>query len=336
MVACKSENGNEPIKRINVDLKKVRVENIEDIIVESDTIRLETIPASLIKSIARMSFVDNKILIWDVPDKLLVFSEAGAFLNNIGNKGQSGDEFLGINDYMIVNDTAFIYDFNNRKIMKFEINGKLIGSTSIKQSINRICPLPDNGGYIALNTFSNRKDNPKFSWLDCDFEVRSSSPEQLEHSSVFSNTFFQNGSYLDYWEMFNNVIFAVTKDAVTPKYIIDFMAYDMPNDIAGDIPKSIEYYTKNSSTTAGIINNVIETDEIIAFMFAHDKTSHWAVVNKKNSDVRVFKLVKVEEPFGKINYVSTYHDGWFYSIYMPEESNIDDNYYLIRFKISSI
>jgi hypothetical protein len=333
-IACKSKNESEPISRIEIDLDKIRIEKIEDVLVESDTILLEATSASLIKSIVRISFVNDKIFIWD-SQKLLVFSKIGTFLGNIGTKGQASNEFTALSDYFICNDTVFLYDFNGRKILKYEIGGNYISYTPIEQPFNRICPLPNNTGYIVLNTFSNRKDNPKFKWMDYDFKVKHSSREQLLHGSSFSNTFFRNEDFLVYWEMFHNTIYSVTGDRVDPKYVVDFMRYAIPPNI-DDIPKITEYYTKNSSKVAGMINSVIETEAIVAFMFAHDMAYYWALVDKNSKNVRIFRLSDVNDSFGILNSIATYHDGWFYGIYTPDELHIGDNYSLIRFKIQNL
>ena len=334
ITACKSKNESGPIEKIKIDISKMRVEKIDDLLVESDTILLETNSASLIGSIVKISFVEDKIFIKNSPNKLSVFYETGNFVGNIGMKGPAGYEFVGLSDYFINNDTVFIYDFNGKKILKYEMDGTYINNTRIEQSFGQIWPLPNNEGYIVLNSFGNRKDNPKFSWLDYNFNVIYSSREQRLNSTSFSNAFFQNGVFLDYWEMFNDTIYSVTKESVTPKYIVDFMGYAMPQDI-DDISKMIEYYTQNSNRVAGMINNVIETDENVAFMFAHDMASYWALVDKKDNNVRIFRLTGVKEPFGKLNYITTYHNGWFYGVYMPDELNFDDNYSFIRFKIKN-
>ena len=334
IASCKSKNESY-IERIKIDLDKIRVEKIEDIFAESDTIFLETTYSSLIGSLVRISFVEDKIFILNSPDKLSVFSETGNFIGNIGMKGRGSFEFINLNDYFIHNDTVFLYDFNGKKILKFGIDGTPINDIRIEQDFSKICPLPNNDGYIVLNTSSNREDNPKFRWLDCGFKIKHSSIEQRLNGTSFSNTFFQNGSFLDYWEMFNDTIYSVTVKSVIPKYVVDFMKYAIPHNI-NDITQLNEYNTRSNNRVAGMINNIIETDESIAFMFAYKMASYWAFVDKKENNVRIFKLTEVEDTFGKLNSVVTYHNGWFYGVYMPDELHyMDNNCSLIRFKISN-
>lgn len=334
--ACKSKTETE-IKTIKIELNKIHVESINDIITHSDTIFLETTPASLIGSIAGISFIEDKIFILDSKyNKLLVFSDLGTFICNIGTKGHAGNEFIGINDFFCQNDTVFMYDFNGKKILKFDINGSYISNIPIEQSFSQIQKLPNNEGYVVLNTFSNLKDNPKFSWMSNDFKVKHSSREQRLNGTNYSNSFFQHDTFLVYWELFNDTIYSVTGEAVTPKYVIDFMSYAIPSSIEKDISKIEEYYKRYSSRIAGMINNVLETDDFFAFMFTHDMASHWALMDKKNDNLRIFRIVDINKSFGKLNYITTFHNGWFYGLYAPDELSIDDNYSLIRFKISNL
>ena len=236
--ACQSKNENGQIERIKVDPSKIRIEKIEDIIVVSDTVFLETTATSLIGSIVSLSIFEDKIFIKSFPSKLSIFSESGEFLGNIGTKGQAGFEYISLDDFFIYNDTVFIWDFNGKKILKYETNGTYIGNTKIEQSLSQICPLPNDKGYIVLNALNNSKDNPKFGWMDYDFKIKHFSREQRLNSASYSNSFFQNGSYVDYWEMFNNTIYSVTEYSVTPKYFVDFGRYAVPRDIACIIHKA--------------------------------------------------------------------------------------------------
>ena len=331
--SCKSKSESDT-KKIYIDLKRMHIEKIEDIIEKIDTIFLEANTISLIGSITKISFFENNIYICDSQhNKLLVFSENGTFLNNIGMKGRAGNEFIGINDFFIHNDTIFLYDFNGQKILKFRKDGSHIHTSQLEHSFNLIQLLPNNRGYIVLNTYGNKKVIPKFSWLDYNFKERYSSFEQRLNGSNLNNSFFQYGTFLVYWELLNDTIYSVTDKEVTPKYVVDFMNYAMPSNIT-DIPEMTEYYINNSSKVAGFINNVIETDKVVAFMFGYDKASYWALIDKKRNNTRIFRLTEVEDFFGKLNYIATFHNGWFYGVYMPDELNINNNPSLIRFKIS--
>jgi len=330
--ACNSRNEGD-IEKIIVDLGKTRIEKLEDIIEKIDTISLETTPTSLIGSITKTFLCNDKIFIWDSKqNKLSVFSEKGAFLNNIGMKGRGGNEFIGLNDFVVNKDTVFLYDFSGQKMLKYKNDGSFICNIPLEDSFSLVQLLPNNDGFIVLNTFSNRKDNPKFRWLDYDFKLKHTSSEQRLNGTNLNYSFFQNGEFLVYWELLDDTIYTVTDKEVTPKYVVDFLSYAMPSDIK-DITEMNEYYMEHSSRIAGIINNVIETKYIVAFTFIHDMAFFWALYNKEQNSIRIFKLLERNNIFGKLNSILTYHDGWFYGVYMPDELNINNNPSLIRFKI---
>lgn len=335
VTGCKSASEPKSIVRITVDLKTANAEDIADVFTKIDTIELEATQESLIGNITRITVVGDTIFVWDMPNKLLAFSEAGEFLYNIGAKGRAHNEYIGVNDYFIKGDTINLLDFMGSKVLRFKTNGEHIDNHPLGISyIDKIWPMP-NDGYIALHTYGNKEDEPKFVWLDDRFDIIRSSEERRINTLSLPNTFSQNGDDMIFWELLNDTIYSIGKERVVPKYIVDFAEYSIPSYIHRDLDKVTEYYMNNSSETAGIINQVIETTDAVAFMFAHDMAVYWALFEKQSGKTRVFRLAEIGQSLGRLDPIIAYENGRFYGVYTPHELNSNDNQSLIRFGYGS-
>lgn len=298
-----------------------------------DTIKLETSSDCLIGNITRVQIVGNRIIVYDSPNnQMLVFSSEGNFINRIGRKGQGPNEYTGIHDFFIKTDKVYIYDFNQGKILEYDLDGRHLSSVSLSgiSHIDKIIPL-DEGGYITLNTYSNASECPKFSWLDDEYKVKLKSGVQRLNGSSLNNVFCNKGDSLIYWEMMNDTIFSLKNGDVIPLYRIDFSRYSLP-EYLDDINQKIDYYSKNSSTTACFVNNVIDTDRFLSFTFAHNLYTYWVIWNKENKKIMRFRLAYVGE-WGCLQYVIAYEDNEFIGVFLPDHEVSDDNPYLMKLKL---
>lgn len=329
VISCKREE--QVANLIKIDVPDMALSSIDDFF-SVDTIHLEATSSSLIGAVSRVLFWKDNLLIGDfVNGKLSMFSKEGHFISDIGKKGQGPDEYTNIHDFFVSNDTLNIYDFYRGRMLQYSMDGTFLGQRNVGSfSFDRIVPLEDNEGYVALSTFSNKKDNPKFGWLDNDLNIVAVSSEQRQNGASLPNMFFVNKKEVVYWEMMNNVIYSVSNGNVCPLYKIDFLNYNIPDDIT-DLNQRIEYYAANSSTTAGFINNVINTDSLLAFTFVHNLCTYWTVYDKKNGKSLFFQLAKNGE-MDKLQYVSTIYENSFLGVYFPDHLRTDNNPSIIKLK----
>lgn len=297
-----------------------------------DTIMLETSPSCLIGNVNKVQFVDDKIVVYDSrASQLLVFSPMGEFRNRIGNKGQGPQEYTGIHDFFIKNNKAYIYDFNQKKILEFTLDGDYLSSISLNDipHFDKIIPLK-RGGYVSLNTYSNASECPKFSWLDDNFKLKAKSNVQRLNGTSLNNVFYNSGDSLVYWEMMNDTIYYLKDGDVNPLYKIDFNSRSIPENLEG-INEKIEYYSKFSSSTACFVNNVINTDKFLSFTFAHNLYTNWTIWDKRGKRMFRFKLARVGE-WHCLQDVIAYNDSVFLGVFLPDHSISDNNPYLLKLK----
>lgn len=257
------------------------------------------------------------------------FSREGKFLNRIGAKGRGPNEYLGANAVFLDDSMVNIYDFYKQTINRYNYRGDFVDNIAVGKSLSSL--IPDSEGYVGYNTYSGNEISPAFTWFDKDFTVLKEGGLNRINGSSMPNVFSKYGNNIDFWAILNDTIFDVSKEIVTPKYVVDFEKYTFPSDIT-TITEKFEYYAKNASHVASMINNVIETDEIVAFTFQHNFILFWALYDKKGNITNLFKLSEVKNPYGNITNIFSINKGCFIGVIQPNEIETFDNPRIIIFK----
>lgn len=316
------------IKNITVNIPDLEINKIEDLFSIKDTINLEATPSSLISTVSQVFFVNDKIFISDLlNDKVLCFSNEGRFIRNIGNKGRAANEFLGLSSFYILGDTLCLYDFGGKKVLRFDIDGNYLDNTPLLGVYNSLSPRINNDGFIAFNTFTNNEDNPKFTWLDENYKPLHRSKDQLTSTSTFLYSFSLGENSVIHWEMMDDTIYSINND-VNSKFYIDFQGYAFPKEL--DIDQKFEYYSQNANKTAGLIDNVVETNKYLAFTFSHNFHTYWAVVDKGDFSVKMIDFGKFNSHEG-IKNVLAYKDDCFIGICESGKDHMNENPSIVRF-----
>ncbi|MFW5879560.1 MAG: 6-bladed beta-propeller [bacterium] len=106
-------------------------------------IPLETKPQSLIRRIIQVQIIEDKILM-NCFDKMLLFSNTGKFIRQIGKNGKGPGEYLIIFNFNIINDTILISTTGKRSILKYTLEGKYLGEQQTKSQFSRWTITPTN------------------------------------------------------------------------------------------------------------------------------------------------------------------------------------------------
>lgn len=331
LVSC-TDNSNitTSTKEIVIDMAQIKPDEMSDIFSIEDTIMLEATSNSLLSEVSQILFAKYKIFISDLlNDNVLCFGEDGKFIQKIGNNGRSGKEIIDLKSTYIYNNELCIYDFGGKKILKFDINGNFIDHAPLANSYNCISPLKGNGGFITFNTYTNNDNNPKLTWLSSDYTPVKESKEQLTSTTTFLYSFSMGDNSVLHWEMMDNTIYSID-NKINSKYFVNFMEYTFPEDL--DINEKFAYYPKHADKVAGLIDNVIETEQYVTFNFSHNFHTYWALFCKNSNDVKVFDLGRFND-LDAIKKVISYVDGYFIGVCQSDVSSISDNPYIVRFKI---
>ena len=98
-------------------------------------IPLETSEESILSEITQVKFLNKKIIIRDnLTSKVVLFSDDGKYLRNIGNAGRGPGEYTGLTeiDVDVDNNYIFILDNTAKKIITYDLQGNLINELTLK------------------------------------------------------------------------------------------------------------------------------------------------------------------------------------------------------------
>jgi len=96
-------------------------------------IPLETTEECLINRVNSVNFYDSLIIVADRGRGVMVFSEKGKYLYNIGEIGRGPEEYTSLNKCYVNNELGFAYviDGANKKLLRYRANGEFLSDISI-------------------------------------------------------------------------------------------------------------------------------------------------------------------------------------------------------------
>lgn len=101
----------------------------------SHVISLETRDDCLIKAISKVLFYKKEIYILDKREKqILAFDERGKFLRSYTHRGSSPQEYVYLTDFSILNDTLYLIDGIQGKLLLYGMNDSFIGTEKIERT----------------------------------------------------------------------------------------------------------------------------------------------------------------------------------------------------------
>lgn len=121
------------LETINLDISSFKVigekGNFDDYFDSYSLIPLETTTSSIISKISRIYFYKSRIFILDkTTDQIFIFNEDGKFLSKINSKGKGPNEYVGLRDFTINEDTneIIVYSYYPKKILIYNFEGQFV------------------------------------------------------------------------------------------------------------------------------------------------------------------------------------------------------------------
>ncbi len=101
----------------------------------SHLIPLETNDDCLIRFISKIAFYKERIYILDALDKgLLAFNMQGQFVRGYKHLGQGPEEYASLTDFSIQNDTLYLIDCGQGRLVSYTLDDTFISSASIEKT----------------------------------------------------------------------------------------------------------------------------------------------------------------------------------------------------------
>jgi hypothetical protein len=301
----------------------------------SKVIKLETNDNSLIGNIRRIEFHNNMFYVFDGSGVLLMFDEAGKYLNKLNKKGKGPDEYLEMRDFFVDKDGK-IEILSYRKVLTYDSNLKFIKQRAIKvtsatdREINPIIFLP-NGiftflytGSFGLRSIMQGKDYA----LYCIDNKNKIVGEDLPISSMNTGghqRFYKSNDLIYFSNTYgNDTIYQVKDNYLVPKVYINFLERKITEkDMMGN--RGIFYNTVIENELCGNLNNIYENNEYLCFNFQKGRYIKQGAYNKETKEIKIFNVVN-GLPFPYITVDGIINDSFFakldpYALFEDSDDN---------------
>ena len=136
--SCLKEKEQNDIIELRIDPSTKFNFNLSTLVENYFYVPLETHDDALISNISKIEFTeDQMIIIKDARDdsQLLLFQFDGSYHMSFNRQGNSAEEYIGIQDFVIQSDSIVVYDYDLQKIFYYNISGNFI--SSISSSVSR-------------------------------------------------------------------------------------------------------------------------------------------------------------------------------------------------------
>lgn len=261
--------------------------NLSNFIEDIEYIRPEY-PATLVDFIFGIS-INDRYLLLEVRDRLLCYTRDGKFIREIGRKGQGPKEHLGIRSSALYDNFVAINSNYNRKILWYNINGDYLKETPVSDNVFKINILDTNRVAIHLQHGITMNDPNLFVTGVLDhygdtIQLKKTTPYYPKGMTTSPCTWkFDN--IVRVFTCLNDTVYSVSRNEITPAYIINFGKYKVDTEAFDDIRLLEEERSKY------IINpSFCENSQYVLTMFQFDNKRWVAMYNKKTAEISAFSI----------------------------------------------
>ncbi|GHT36950.1 hypothetical protein AGMMS49574_29330 [Bacteroidia bacterium] len=311
---------------------------------------LETSSDCLINQIKQLEIVNDKIFILDIFE-LYVFDLNGKYIQTLGKRGSGPEEYISPLTFNIdkSKNTISIFDHQLNAYIVYDLNSyKFIKKKTIPFQVDDMCFMND-GNFLFLtnvqdrngeNTFHFNITNSNFKIINSYIHIDFSSGHMYP---PFKNIYNLAGNTYGFIR-FNNIIYKIETNKITPKYSLKFKNYKFPPiellEKETESAFNKNYYPWLSESGYIISYNIIETDSALCVDYLVNKDRYFGFYNKQTNQIYHYEMKQFQEIsgiYGIESIVGKSYDNCFVSIVYPYmiknqvESNTNN---LIKSKIA--
>lgn len=302
--SCCTQPAKQGVELAQINIDPDQVENFIDISPMLDDsieiIPLETTDECLLSNIERLIFYKGHFYILDEPRRnIFVFDEAGRFVRKIGKQGSGPGEYSSILFFDIIGDSIFVSSKLGFKCFVYNLTtGELI-----KDFFHEVSHVDgfslDKSVYFITNYEKVDKGNFNLCRLDL------SNEKVVDKFMPFDNkqSKFKNFGLADYVCLYkdsayvilpyNDTIYQVTKEEVTPMYKVHFTTRNLPEDMQPIDVKSRRVVAEEAYVK-GLEDIQISKDYILGMYF--DKYSiRNVLINRHTLEAKVTNCFSVKK-----------------------------------------
>jgi hypothetical protein len=319
-VACsKAPESSEGIKRIDVSFDK-RKESVKmsDMVASVNYIPLITSDDVLINEISKV--VNDGEFIY-VADRLSLykFSLDGVFICKIQKNGPGPDEYLSISDFQIDNNgLAWILSQSNKKIINYSWDGEMIGLLELDIWVNSFYFMNDDRVFLYCG---NETDNNEYRLNTIDLKTKEPANSFLKidsHKSTYlhlvgsTNHFFNFQDKIRFYEIFNDTIYSIEKNNITPYLYLNIDNKNIPPSFYEDDYANIADFFQNLFTHSyGYgIKFFFENENSYITSYYYDKECYLNITAKNNA--HSYNIKTIHDDMELYNYPINFTDLTFF------------------------
>lgn len=342
---CNSNNKEnttlEQINEILIDPEKVEASlDLSCIFTDKiDIIPLEVTEECLISEIKRLEYYKNKIFISDGANaRIFVFNIQGKFLKSIGRQGMGPGEYSYMGDFSFKGDSIIIQDFWKNKYIAYDLSSE--GYREIPCSMHHleIVSFSDTSylvsnynqseyGYFNLYRFN--LNNSAIISTEIPFEKK-----EIDKSSYGLRRYaskFEDTAMLIY--PLNDTIYTLTKNLVTPTYVIHFTSRKLPENL-DIIDKEMLYtYVHKNKFLKGW--EFMQNSRNYLLGYYIDENFRYCIYDKQKNEIRVGKQLKMKE-IGDIAFYDFYTTNDDDCFFILDADYLSNNWKYTREKCTNI
>lgn len=220
-----------PVHAQSIQIPQAKEMDINDVVAEWDTIRMEASSPSLLTGIKKLEVADDKLYILDGSSSLLfIFNKEGGYLSKIDNQGQGPQEYIKIFDFEVdkTNHRILATDAFSKRLFIYDMMGNLQKvipldfppfhlSSDASQRLIHLCStareLPINSLEKNNVAIINEEGGIETAFLPDE------TPRRLDIVPILTNNLTSEGEIL-YMPIFSDVIYRIHDAEAIPEYIL--------------------------------------------------------------------------------------------------------------------
>lgn len=244
--------------------------------------------------IEKIKYENNRIYISD-GQTLFVFSDDGELLSCFRKRGQGPDEYSGIGDFMIDDETITVLDINQQKMLTYDHSGNSISIRNLEYHAQAISSMVDNSFFLysgfdishKLHRIRNGEEDSTYLSVD---------ENQAKYLFIFAHhNFYQYQKSIYFFQPMNDTIYkSVDGGGINPSFYVDFKGKNIPASFFEreyqDIKEFFDELYKTSYAYG--VYSFVMYDRFVMFGSFYRKDKKMTVYDRKNKFSNTFATIK--------------------------------------------
>lgn len=318
-------------RTITLNPERGRKIELASIAKEVDIIPLESTEEAVIGGISKIEYDDGLYFVEDQSSKqVFVFDSLGGYLNKMWRQGRGPGEVSYPNKFALdkTNKTVWVID-NAETVKKYSYSGEYRETTPWDNIHEDDFYINDNGSvYCYTGKWKNWKDgagqdywrneltiidkeNEKHRYIPVDTVLYSTDSQMTINTYTPFSVLPES---VTFHHTISNYIYSIDRqtDEVSAKYAIDFGEKEFKTNLATMETMSALNYIQAHPNEAGLIRNVVESENSLSLTYCFMKKVYHAIYNKQDGSI-VEGILK-NDLFGAPVQFIFQHDGIFVGV----------------------